>query len=834
MKKNVSIPWTRDIVKDRKFARYFLFYGLKTREDFFDLLKPRTYDALVQEMSIWFEECFKSHVFDGAVDDTDVKKKGKKKIMKYLSLDCTKHPHNPLYNLWKACSFTNNQILFYFSMLDYFITNEGPKKQDDLTSKYWFNGNGKVEDESKDSSDDLSDVYRNKLYGYTGGAKFLRQINDSHCGSIIKLGDGHRAKYQLTSRCDLSPVLDALFFYSEMAPVGVIGSFILDKCEKDRPSVFRFKHHFVGQAFDSEIICNSLSAIRDHKYIWIKYLPTKNSSERTDAVLPLKIYSSTQNGRQYLFAWYSAEKKYRSIRLDYVSDIGILDRIADDYEKISKEFDIIRKNIWGVSRGKGERTYHVKFSVIVADNEGFIVRRLEREKRFGKVYPDSNKRGKYNFEADVFDPREMLPWIRTFICRIDGIEIEDKEVERDFIDSVNELYAYYSHMPVEKTAETLQTEKTDKSEAPVFFQDVRETGVEPKGKKISLFSEFFGFYYTTVYHVLKRVRTNEYSMKELEGIIKEEAEKNGFFSLISETVTKAIRNVFPKQRKKSDDIGLFWPFFVQIEETKAHEVVYRYKSRLNEGIGLTLSPVEARWLKSVISDPRIGLFCDEEIALPVLDDVEPLFDLNDYVLFDQYEDGDPYESTEYRKAFRSILKGIQNNSVLKICHYIRDNYVDNKKQLNAPPKKKVLIAPERIEYSERDDKFRLIGNTESGRYTINISSVIRCETVTDADKAIKCREGGENDNKQVKVTVLLTDERNALERFMVNFTHLEKEADLMKNNQYKISITYDKAEETDLLIKLLSFGKYVKVLEPDSFVCLIKERIEKQKELWGE
>ena len=53
-----------------------------------------------------------------------------------------------------------------------------------------------------------------------------------------------------------------------------------------------------------------------------------------------------------------------------------------------------------------------------------------------------------------------------------------------------------------------------------------------------------------------------------------------------------------------------------------------------------LTLLEKRWLKSLLSDPRIALFHPDESGL---EDVEPLFLPEDIVLFDQFSDGDPYQ-----------------------------------------------------------------------------------------------------------------------------------------------------------------------------------------------
>ena len=74
----------------------------------------------------------------------------------------------------------------------------------------------------------------------------------------------------------------------------------------------------------------------------------------------------------------------------------------------------------------------------------------------------------------------------------------------------------------------------------------------------------------------------------------------------------------------------------------------------------------------------------------------------------------------------------------------------------------------------------------------------------------------------------LTDERNALERCMLHFSNLEKETLKLDDSRYRVTLRYDKDDETEILIRVLSFGPVLRVLEPQHFVGLIKDRISKQ------
>ena len=50
-------------------------------------------------------------------------------------------------------------------------------------------------------------------------------------------------------------------------------------------------------------------------------------------------------------------------------------------------------------------------------------------------------------------------------------------------------------------------------------------------------------------------------------------------------------------------------------------------------------------------------------------------------------------------------------------------------------------------------------------------------------------------------------------------------------NRYRLTLRYDREDETELLIRVLSFGPVLKVVSPDSFIDKVKERLRKQFEL---
>ena len=131
--------------------------------------------------------------------------------------------------------------------------------------------------------------------------------------------------------------------------------------------------------------------------------------------------------------------------------------------------------------------------------------------------------------------------------------------------------------------------------------------------------------------------------------------------------------------------------------------------------------------------------------------------------------------------------------------------------------------PYRLEYSAKDDKFRLLAMKGDVPYTVNMSHVDSCTLLEPYDEALPVPRAYTEE-----LTMLLHDERNALERVLLHFSHFEKETRKLEVGSYEIKLRYDRDDETELLIRVLSFGPVLEVREPASFRRLIRERLEKQ------
>ena len=135
--------------------------------------------------------------------------------------------------------------------------------------------------------------------------------------------------------------------------------------------------------------------------------------------------------------------------------------------------------------------------------------------------------------------------------------------------------------------------------------------------------------------------------------------------------------------------------------------------------------------------------------------------------------------------------------------------------------------PYRMEYSEKDDKFRVLVSRKRQAAIINLVRVRSCELLDEYDL-----KGYREPKPRLREMVLdLYDERNALERVLLHFSHFEKETVRLDSKHYQIKLRYEHEDETELLIRVLSFGPVLKVSEPQAMVDAVKERMQRQTAL---
>lgn len=127
----------------------------------------------------------------------------------------------------------------------------------------------------------------------------------------------------------------------------------------------------------------------------------------------------------------------------------------------------------------------------------------------------------------------------------------------------------------------------------------------------------------------------------------------------------------------------------------------------------------------------------------------------------------------------------------------------------------------------KDDKFRLISFSPRNPLTINLARVRTCQLLDPYTEG----EYRPKPMRRKRLVLEVTDERNALERVMLHFSHFEKATEKIDDLHYRMTMKYEQEDETEILIRVLSFGPVLRVAAPESFVKLVRQRLVAQEKL---
>lgn len=301
-----------------------------------------------------------------------------------------------------------------------------------------------------------------------------------------------------------------------------------------------------------------------------------------------------------------------------------------------------------------------------------------------------------------------------------------------------------------------------------------------------MFREIYSCYYTTLAKILSKAVMHPITNQELLKIVEENAFSESMLSILP-----------------------------ALSEEK-WQLLKDGRTPVKNKPTMPLTKLQKAWLNAVLRDPRFSLFREE---FPSFEGIEPLFLPEDVCVFDCCADGDPYQSDEYKQNFRTILRSLREHKLLRITAKDKNGNTYCKTAL-----------PKFLEYSGKDDKFRLITGDEGSGPTWNLARILSCEILEEGSKReANLKTCSRGKGEKVCLVTEIIDERNSLERALLHFAHFEKEAERISKNRYRMLLWYDREDETEVLIRVLSFGPFLLVTEPESFVNQIKERLARQK-----
>nr|MBQ6242309.1 WYL domain-containing protein [Lachnospiraceae bacterium] len=394
----------------RDYMKDFYVFGFKSRGDFTQK-SARSYDDEKRRVESWLGDYMSfRHTPDG------------KNV--FLSIDSRAAESNPLYTAWKTKSFTDGDITLHFILFDILYSPAVKMTLKEILDRI--------------DREYLADFAEPPEFDESTVRKKLKEYVEE--GLIRAEKDGRQMLYSRCETTDLTGASDVIDFFSETAPLGVIGSFLKDRLPEHR-NIFSFKHHYINAALDSEILLTLLTAIREKRTVTLENKSPRFARVTTVEVLPLKILAGTQDGRWYLMSLHLKGNHFNAYRLDYLQKVKP-GEVYEKFDTAARAYEKRAAHSWSVScEWSMQRLEHVEFVVEVLPGEEHIVERLEREKRCGSV--EQIDETHWRFSADIFNSQEILPWIRTFICRITQMDFSNRTVENKFKEDLAEIMRLY-------------------------------------------------------------------------------------------------------------------------------------------------------------------------------------------------------------------------------------------------------------------------------------------------------------------------------------------------------------------------------------------------------
>lgn len=253
-----------------------------------------------------------------------------------------------------------------------------------------------------------------------------------------------------------------------------------------------------------------------------------------------------------------------------------------------------------------------------------------------------------------------------------------------------------------------------------------------------------------------------------------------------------------------------------------------YEPVLEREFPVRISQIEMQALKSLVKNKYVKHFLSETTINKLTEisrNVETLWDINDIQIKNQYQDGDIDADKSYEKKLSIIAEAIKSNREIIYDNVYpgRYNYLERH------------AFPVRIEYSYINDIFRVsVYDAGQGRFVkLNLSTLrnIRLGELTNDTIEIEYRYFLEENKKTIELDVEPID--HVIERCFRIFSYYERQARYdAEENKYKLTISYLKQDENEVIRDILSMGSYVVVMSPKRIQKDVYRRITAAKNLY--
>lgn len=624
---------------------------------------------------------------------------------------------------------------------------------------------------------------------------------------------------------------DCVSFFSQISPLGEIGTYIQNRLSKCNVDSMRFKHNYIKRALNDYNNIDLLYAIKNNLSALIEYRNASLNDLEYQKILcyPIEIRESVTDGRQYLIYYHPLFRSVSAVRIEFIDSIvlGKLPKGEHYNDDMLRAKELIN-HTWGTAfdnfqEGNVKTPFEpqrVRIIVSFGEHEEFIKARLQREIRNCASLDelDTDEYGHcIEVVAEVANPWEMLQWLRSYITRVVSVEINGKEFS-GFTNDVIRTYESYIE-PTPKATKNISS-RSGKS---LLRDDVPDEFVQVDSMHSLLFNEIYGMSFERLGDIL--ISIIKEGVLTREKIAKLKDDYSELFA--SEQFTEVVQWDTADKRLEQAD-GFIRAFVTHQGEQTESVFSFIDDSVMSDSIELLpLTSLEIQWMINILHHPLAKCFLVEEEIEHILDwlGTSDLFDINTVVLHDQYIGVEEfYKGSNFGTSMQTLMCAIRENRMALIRY---------KSQYGR--QSDYICAPVHIEYSKRDNRIRVRAVSKSKvAKTFNLErilDVVILDEVYDKKAAEDVLDKHLREN-ECELVIFFNETRNIPDRILTEFSCFKKKCVKWGNERYRMTLFYDKEDKREILVRLLSYGSLINVFDDTGDVRHeLIERLENQLEL---
>ena len=379
----------------RSLLRHFFIYGDMSRSKAPDKTSVRSYDDDLRRIKSWFKDIIKSKSVDG-----------EKRYS--VCVDPSAVSSNPFFSAYKYKSFTDKDINLHFLLLSVLENKELSISEisDEICN---LSGNPDFE----------TNTIRNKLKEYVELGLIKEQKNNKAC--LYSLEETKINDF-LQENKDL---LEAIKFFSEIAPISVVGSYIIDKFDLEKENNISYRHLILANCLDDVIIIDILEAIQSDSFIEITNDSPNTHKITKNKIFPFKILVSLNTCRSYLIGYSPRHDNFSFFRIDYIKEVKILEK-TNEANNFKQAFDKALPYCYMLTMDKTKELENFEMTLSIDEvKEKHILKKLIQEARGGnieKIAPNV-----FHYTRQTYSTKEIMPWAKSFIGNIISIKGNNQE-----------------------------------------------------------------------------------------------------------------------------------------------------------------------------------------------------------------------------------------------------------------------------------------------------------------------------------------------------------------------------------------------------------------------